>query len=608
MSNSIDNNQTIFDIDQTLLKIQYEHAKRFANPEMMWHPQLKNIQSALQLIQPQQLRNILANTQEAINGNGATTHLTNQDMPLLVEPKADSGNIGKGGSTYMFELLLKITQLTSDNSIQNQLAQLHMYNAQITGAANIYSEFASTLVEQGEHWANSSDALNQAQAESSELEKEVKSAETDLKNKQSILARLEAQAQGQHPIPAKLNQEIDDAKTAVIASQLMLDNKKQELNSHTSVILNPAIQIERSALQILENTLRQCQLFIDTLSIQQQLAIENQRKQNDQQSISPLSIILLITKLIYSAENDNCKAAAELKSKLSEAAAKDSEKKAKEYEDNVRKAEEMQKTMGCIGKILGWVITAVSFTAAIFTGGTSLAFATIGLALAIGDEINQAVNGVSFMAEVMKPLMEGIIQPMMEILGGIFTDILESFGIDKSTAQMIGQIMGAIAAAILMVAAVVVAGSITDKLSDFVAKKIGSNIMNKIMNNVVVDLLKQCGQGLGSFMGMGEAKIAQIGVRTEMALSIANFGNVAAQTTGNIIVAEIKVDAAKIKAKLQNNAALQEILHDLLERPLDAFKNRIESANAIIKNMSSIIENNMQTGQFIIRRIGSVAG
>ncbi|WP_175648885.1 type III secretion system translocon subunit SctE, partial [Burkholderia pseudomallei] len=61
-----------------------------------------------------------------------------------------------------------------------------------------------------------------------------------------------------------------------------------------------------------------------------------------------------------------------------------------EYQAQAKKAEEMQKTMGCIGKIVGWVITAVSFAAAAFTGGASLALAAVGLALAVGDEISRA--------------------------------------------------------------------------------------------------------------------------------------------------------------------------------------------------------------------------
>ena len=608
MTISIDNNQAVFDINQKQLKKQSEQVRRFADPNIKGHPQLDNIKSALQVLQPKQLMSILENARDAINGNGAATNFARHDMPLLVEPKSDVGNSMRDASTSMLGLLIRIDQLISDSSLQNQLTQLNTYNARMAGAETTYLELVSTINDQGEQLENSSIALNQAQGKSAQLEKEVKSAESDLKSKQSTLSKLETQAQGQDPVSSELNQQMEDVKKSVIAAQSTLDTRTHELNQHNRNILNPAIQAEKSARDALDNTLEQSRTLTNTMPIQQQAMIENQRKQNDKQSLSLTSLMLVMSQLIDQSASNDLKAAAELKNKLSEAAAKDSEKKAKEYEDSVRKAEEMQKVMGCIGKILGWVITTVSFAAAIFTGGASLAFATIGLALAMGDEISQAVNGVSFMAEAMKPLMEGIIQPIMEQLGNLFANILESFGIDKSTAQMIGQIMGAIATAIIMVAAVAVSANIAGKLSQFVARRIGSNIMDKVMNNVVGDLLKRVGQGLGRSMGMQEEKLAQVGVRTEMALSVANIGNTVAQTTGNIIVADIKVDAAKIKAQLQNNTALQELLQDMLDRAIDAFKTRTESANSIIKNMASITENNMQTGQFIIRKMSAVAG
>jgi len=604
----IDTHKAAFDINQQQLKKQSEQAKRFSNPAIKDHPQLDSVKGALQVLQPKQLISVLENTRNAISGKGDTISLARQEMPLLTEPNPEAGNKTMDATARMLALLGKINQLTSDSSLQNQLTQLKTFNASMTGVENSYSELATALESQGEQWANDSDALKQAQGESTRLEKEAKSAESDLKNAQSALAKLEAQAHEQNPVSSELTQQIDDARKTVVAAQTAVDKKTQAFNQHTKDSLNPAIKAEQTSRQALDKTLEQSRTLTNSTPVQQQAIIENNRKQNDQQSKSLTFLIALMSQLIDQSASNDLKAAAELKNKLSEAAAKDSEKKAQEYEDSVRKSEEMQKVMGCIGKILGWVITAVSFAAAIFTGGASLAFAAVGLALAVGDEISQAVNGVSFMAQAMKPLMEAIVQPLMELLGSVYAKILESFGVDKSTAQMIGQIMGAIAAAMIMVAAVVVAGSVASKLSSVVAKKIGSNVMDKAMNNIVGDVLKRIGQGVGRSMGLQEAKIAQVGVRSEMALSAASMGNTAIQTAGNIITADMKVDAAKAKAQLLNNTALQELLNDMLERAVDAFKTRIESTNSIVKNISSIAENNMQAGQYITRKMSTVAG
>lgn len=602
----IDNHQAVLDISREQLKKQADQAKRFANPEIKDHPQLDNVKHALQVLEPKQLNSILQKTQQAINGKGASVDLARQDMPVLAEP--DSDNSTMHTSARMLALLGKINQLTTDSSLQNQLIQLKSYKSSMDGAEEHYSALAEALESQGEQWANDFDALKQAQNESDQLSKEVKSAESELKTAQLALLQLEDEATKQDPVSADLNQQIENAKKSLAIAQVNVDKTKQVFNQHTNDSLNPAIKAEQTSRELLDNTLAQSRNLTNTMPAQQQAIIDNQRKQNNQQAKSLTFLIALMSQLIDQSASEDLKAAAELKNKLAEAAAKDSEQKAKEYEDSVRKAEEMQKVMGCIGKVLGWVITAVSFAAAIFTGGASLAFASIGLALAIGDEISQAVSGVSFMGEAMKPFMETIVQPMMEQLSGLFTKMMESFGVDPTTAQMIGQIMGAIATALLLVAAMVVGGGAASKLSDAVAKKIGSDVMNKIMNNVVGDTLKRIGQGLGRSMSMDEAKIAQVSTRSEMALSAMNMGNTVIQTTGNIITADSKVDAAKAKAQLLNNTALQDLLNKMLERAVDAFKARIESTNSIVKKMASIAENNMQASQYVARKVGTVAG
>ncbi len=49
------------------------------------------------------------------------------------------------------------------------------------------------------------------------------------------------------------------------------------------------------------------------------------------------------------------------------------EKKSAEFQEETRKAEETNRIMGCIGKVLGALLTIVSVVAAVFTGGASLA-------------------------------------------------------------------------------------------------------------------------------------------------------------------------------------------------------------------------------------------
>ena len=604
----IHKNHVVSDIDHQQLKKQSDKAKRFANTEIKDHPQLESIKDALQVLQPKQLVSVLENTRNAMNGKGERVNLVHQDMPFLAKPASESTKGTVCESARMIELLCKISQLTSESSLQDQLSRLKSYNARMAGAETAYSELADLLESQGEHWANDSDALKAALAESNKLEQETKSTESDLQSAQAKLAKLQAESQSEQPVSPELSQLIKEAEIAVSAAQMAADDAKLAFQKHKVNVLNPAIMAENTSRVDLENTLEESRVITRSMSPHQQVMMENQRKQNNTQANSLLFLISLMSKLIDMSASNDLKAATELKSKLSEAAAKDAENKALEYENSVRKSEEMQKTMGCIGKVLGWVITAVSFAAAAFTGGASLAFAAIGLALSVGDEINQAVNGFSFMAEAFKPLMEAIVQPLMEIMGNIFAQILESFGLDKSIAEMVGQIMGAIAAALVMVAAMVVAGNIASKLSGMVMEKFGSKIMNKVLNNTVGDMMKRIGKGFGQSFDMSEASIARLANYTDKGLTGLSVFNTSVQTAGNIVNAKMRVDTAKIKAHLLNNVALQDILNEMLNHSVEAFKSRIDSINEIVKNIASISDSKMQTGKSITRRMGVLAG
>lgn len=605
----VDSHHSIIDINQAELKEQSEKAKRFVNSITKNHPQIDNIKGALQVLNPKQLISILKNTENAIKGHGDSVDLTHQELPSLVQPNVKTTHENTmNASAWMIALLGKITQLTSDTSLQKQLLQLKAYNANMEGAGNSYSELATLLESQGQKWTNDSDALNEARTESARLEKEVKLAESCLLNAQATLDKLEAESQRKDPIPAQLIQQIDEAKKNVSLTQATADKTALVFNQYTNSILLPVIKAENTSMLTLANTLAQSRALTSSMSSQQQIMLANQRKKSDQQAKSLAFLVALMTQLIDKSASDGFKATAELQQKLSEARAKDAEKKALEYEENVRKSEEMQKTMGCIGKILGWVITAVSFATALFTGGASLAFAAIGLALIVGDEISQAVNGVSFMAEAMKPLMESIIQPMMEFLGKVFSQILELFGLDKATADMVGQIMGAIAAAIVMVAAVIVAGNVASKLSSMAMKSFGTKVMDKVLNNVVGDMMKRVGQGLGYSLGLQENTAARIVTYSNIGLTGMSVVNTVVQTTGNIITAEMKLNAAKAKAQLLNSIALQNLLNEILDRAADAFKTRIELTNAIVKNIASISDSKMQAGKYITRKMGTVAG
>ncbi|GLY60838.1 hypothetical protein IW01_17770 [Pectobacterium brasiliense] len=611
---------------QEELKRQGELTKRFGNSALKNHPQLDQVKSAIQILHPDQLMKVLQNTQQAISGNGVQADFAQQDIPQLALPRGreDASESDKNAradkrlstTAEMTALLGKIAQLTNDSSIDKLNGQVQSYNAMMAGTEQAYSELATQLETQAIQWADDSDSLKVTQKQANALEQDVTNAQSSLDKAQSALSDLERQAAEQNPVSPELEQQLDEAKKAVAAAQANLASAKLAHDNFVAGPLAAAIKAENASRLEFDAAQAKSKTLMESISPQQQSFVEIQSKQRDENTKSLTFLMALISKLLSKSANEELSASAELKQKLSEAAAKDAEKKAKEYDEQVRKAEDLQKTMGCVAKILGWAITVVGVAAAAFTGGASLAIAAIGLALAIGDEICQAVTGgFSFMQAAMKPLMEHVIQPMMEFFAKMYAQAFEAMGIGADTAALIGQIMGAINTAVILIGGVMLAGSAASKFGSMAMEKLGGNIaknaiqntMQKMMDNVVGETIKKMGAGIGRSMGMDAVKMGQVAVRMNMATTVASFANTTIQTTGNIVAADMMVKAAKAKAHMINDIALQDMLNEMMDRAIDSYTRRVESANDIIKNISTVADNQLQAGKYITRRMSAVA-
>lgn len=660
---SVDQHQAVMEACDIELKKQTAQAKRLGNAELKDHPQLNSVKGALQTLQPDQLFKLLKSTINTVNGNTPRTNLDNQDIPQLKSPASRESATAKSGSdaklsasAWAAALLGKVMQLTNETSMSNLLAQLQGINAMMDGAANAFSDLAAQLEQQGAQWASDADALKAAQKQADALSQDVEDSQSALDDAQIKLEALEAEAEEQDPVSEELQGKIDAAKTKVKAAQADLTQATTAYNNFANKTLNPAIAAEKSSRSALDATQAKSQKMVDSFNQQQQSTIEQRRKEANAESKTLTFLMALMAQLIDKSSSDDLQASAELKQKLAEAAAKDAEKKAKEYEEAVRKAEEMQKTMGCIGKVVGWIVTVVSFAAAAFTGGASLALAAVGLALALGDEICQAVTGRSFMADAMQPLMDSIVKPLMELYGKIYSAILQSFGVDKDTADMVGQILGAIAAAAVLVAGVMVAGSVMSKVFGTVMKKIGVDVakeasktmaknvavevekevvkdvtknvvrtavkevaqevaekatkstMQKLMDSTIGQVIKRLSQGFGRSLGANELQMAKVSNYSQKAVVGLGAVNTSSQAAVGIVAASMLLEASKIRAEMMKNAALQDLLNEMMNRAIDSFTHRMESVSEIVRNISTVAESQAQAGKYITKQMSSVAG
>ncbi|EBJ5114584.1 hypothetical protein DV589_24740 [Salmonella enterica] len=343
------------------------------------------------------------------------------------------------------------------------------------------------------------------------------------------------------------------------------------------------------------------------------LLVREDRKHEDKLTY----VMALIAKLLGEDSRDELESATKIREKLSEAAARDATKKAKEFAAQERKAEHLQKTMGCVGKIIGAAITVVGVAAAAFTGGASLALAGVGLALAVGDEICQAATGHSFIQDTLQLVMK----PLLNELSKAFSHILASMGVNGSSQELIANILGAVAASVIFIAGMVVAGSVVGKLGGAIFRTVGSKLAQQLaetelvaasersvlqsacstMNNVV----KKVWGGIGRASGMNEEKLAQISTYSQMGMVASGTVNSGIQTGGDILASKMRLDAAKNNAKMQMDASIQDVLRTMLDNAIEAFRKQNLAVNSIIENMSSMAENLYQTDRYIVESMNS---
>ncbi|MDN7674955.1 type III secretion system translocon subunit BipB [Burkholderia oklahomensis] len=302
------------------------------------------------------------------------------------------------------------------------------------------------------------------------------------------------------------------------------------------------------------------------------------------------------------------------------------QKKSDEYQEQVKKAEEMQQTMGCVGKIVGWVITAVSFAAAAFTGGASLALAAVGLALAVGDEIGRATTGVSFMDKLKQPVMDTILKPLMDAISSLITKALVACGVDQQKAELAGAILGAVVTGVALIAAAFVGASAVKAVASKVMEAVAGQL-TKLMNSAIGKMLVQLTgkfaeksglQALGSRTATAMTRMRRaIGVeskegrmllanRFEKAGTVMDVGNQVSQAAGGIVVGIERAKAMNLLADIKVAMFDIKLLGDLLKQAVDAFAEHNRALAQLMQRMSDAGEMQTSTGKLILRNARAV--
>ncbi|MGN7915556.1 type III secretion system translocon subunit SctE [Enterobacter sp. 22466] len=653
--------------------------KRFGDSRFAVHARGSDAKTMQETLTPEQLEQLLLRQSQSRDEQQPVGHLSGLGtLPRLATPAQKvppdaANNVGVSAEddsdltsdARLMALLGKIAQMTSNNSIQKTIDALKNLNLQNAAVQKEYSALAKALEADGKALAHDKEEYQKDKDKYDGMTDKLQEAENRVAQDQASLTDLESQAKEYtvwgRPVPEALQRKISLAKEGLFMAKAKVSSLQGQCDKFKSDTLEPALKAVNASQAKVDADIKASQKLISSLSSQQLQVVTEKHKATQKDAASLTYLMALMNQLINQSASENLKAQADLNKKLQEASAKDAEQKAKDFAAKEAKAAETQKTMGCIGKIIGWVITAVSFAAAAFTGGASLALAAVGLALAVGDAIDQAVTGHSFMQDALKPVMDAVVKPLMNFFSNMMTNVLETFGVDKAEAEKVGKILGAIMAAVAVLAAVAVAGSVVKAgvgaamdavagdVAESVAGSVTSDVAEEVGENVTKEAVEEVGeevaeQAISRVAQQTEQQVAQetmeeasqglmrklmskavdvaknglakdnetlmkVGNHMQTGVSVMTTVNTAAQAGAGIYVAQLRKEASKDEAGLMQDMANQELLKTLMDVALKVFASKLKTTSAILQDMSAATHQQTQVGMFITNQIsrGAVA-
>lgn len=501
---------------------------------------------------------------------------------LAAPPPGAQGAKKDSGDTFTL-LMASLISLLGDVSMESLKSRMEILRSVAKASADgnraLSDDYLSALAE-----------LEAAVASASSSEKELAAAKAKVDNAQRALADAEralGQTEPGTPEHAKALAASDLAQGNLTVAQQQLSKATLAFQAAAKVAGEAGKKAEALAS------------LVENAGLGDKPVLDGTKRQLN----AAATMVLLMTRFAAlmgeSAEN-KLEAEQELFRSMQAARQEFMEKKSEEYLEQVRKAEAASKTAGCIGKILGAVLTVVSVVGAAFTGGASLALAAVGVALMGADMLVKQLTGVSFMEQAMKPLMDNILGPMIQAIGKGIADLLKKAGIDGASAEMAGMIMGAVIGAVAMVAVLVVVAVVGKAAAGRVANAMG-NMFGKLASEMTPQMLKQAARAVSNgFSSVMTKARSSIGLKSDaislelyasrLAASVAvvEAGGTAAQSALEIKKGIHQRNAAQHLAEFEFAKVISEALKNHLNDMVQLFDQSMKAKDNAIKQAFSI--------------------
>ena len=512
--------------------------------------------------------------------------------PQLHQPLAR--NNGKEPEGDLFTLLMAmISELIGEvdvNKLKNRLAMLQsMAGAKQQGHEKLSAEYAEAVA-----------ALEAAEGAVGGSQQNLEKLRERVQHFQGLLDESEARL-------AKL-----DPESPEYASELARrDQLKGELAVHTQTF-QKATDAHLKLIEVANVAAKA--LAVATGKVLEAGVGGPQVKQSDEKALSSsalallnrLKIIELLGEAAQNKEELNQELFLELQAKLQEKMQAESEK----YLEEVRKAEELQRTMGCIGKIVGALLSLGSILAGIFTLNPFLiVMGGVGMALTFA--------GDKLMAKIMEPLMK-VLQEVISFFTDLYTKVLIAVGVDPETAKEIAQIAGMIAGIAVTIAAIALAaivgaqvigpmiGAVASKLATVVSQAAPAAVqamkqMASSVGNTLTRMLTQLRSLITN--GADPVSLARYTANLEIAQALAEFGGVTAQGVLGVRSGVHQAQAAEHLADVKVRMAISEEITSYLTRLVEDYGKAMQDRARQIEHVFTDMQRSHSVSLQMVRHV-----
>jgi invasin B len=353
-----------------------------------------------------------------------------------------------------------------------------------------------------------------------------------------------------------------------------------------------------------------------------------QMEENNLTSMARMTLLMAtFIQLVGKNSETSLKNSLSLFQTMQEARQKSMEKSAKEFDDQVRKAEEAQRIGGCVGKIVGALITVAAVITTVASFGTATAagvvLGAIGIAFMAADTVVGAVTGKSLtdraLEPLMEPLMKNVILPMMELLTKAIASVMTGLGVAKDIVDKVSSILAAVVTAVAIVAAMVLVAMVgkaaAGKMADLIGKLIGATIQK-----LAPQFIKQAAGKAGQALTRATTNVVKsFGLKTDSA-SVQVYSKNAGRVQNALVLTQggtqagtgiahgvFQMNIAQAASELVFSESMMKQLSEYLRSAIDQFSSAQQMMQNMIASMTDVAADETTAGIAILanaRRTG----